>query len=230
LVREHCNGERHFNELLLVKTPTTAKLAMPNVNTMFPVSGAVAAPVEALSHMDPMNAIRRESLTPEEKDLLLYIYRRRLRLILSVYPLLVGIAFLSGLKIDYRDKYGKLHVWNTKENGDGVISRNEMYVITISFLEAPLLASACVFYRRRIYPLRQDALTGVKDLKPYEIVGKSFFPTTGQYFIRFNDPEYLYEEVDVLFYGSCAVGDTAYVAIAPRSKYVFDASGKFTLL
>lgn len=40
----------------------------------------------------------------------------------------------------------------------------------------------------------------------------------------------MHHEVDEAFYNKCCEGDTAYLYMAPYSKYIFEKNGRFTII
>jgi hypothetical protein len=96
--------------------------------------------------------------------------------------------------------------------------------------QIPIVLICIGLYRRRVRPFKKDVLKGVKELVPYTITDKKYFELTGQYFFSFDDPDYMHYEVDAMMYSQCKEGDTLYVSRAPRSKYVFDEKGRFSIM
>jgi hypothetical protein len=170
------------------------------------------------------------ALTLIEKDHLLHIYHTRLRLFTLAYSAVVLYALLCCFRVDYRDRMsGRIQQW-TAERGDHLVSRNQMIMINILFLEGPLLFMGYRVYRKRIACFKKDAVNGIKEVVPYKIIRKTYLPHTNEFFISFDDPNYMHHEVNVDFYMNCNEGDTAYLYRAPSSKYIFDREGKFSLM
>ncbi len=150
--------------------------------------------------MEPLR--RFEKMSREEKDHLMYIYHTRLKYWLISFA---GVSCLA-------------------------FSISAGHVLGMVILGAPILSVAWVTYRRRVSPFRKDALRGEKELISFRIVRKQYFEHTGQYFVSFDNPDYMHHEVDRAFYYHCSPGDYAYIYRAPLSKYVFDNGGRFSIL
>ena len=172
-----------------------------------------------------------QALTDDEKGLLLYIYKKRLRLFTSAYPLIIIFAFISGLRIDFSSRHSKrITRYNIKDDGDGVVTRIGMRAIGVSFLEIPILCIGLATYRKRIAPFRKDAKNGMKELIPYEITRKELFPEVNEYYLSFDDPDYIHYCVDETTFYKYSVGDVVYVPRAPLSRFSFDKSKGFRLM
>jgi hypothetical protein len=165
-----------------------------------------------------------EGLSCEDRDMLLTIFRKRLRLFLSVFGMLFIVAFLCSLKIDSRHHYFK------PDDSNFHISRNTMYIINFCFLGGILFIIAAIIFRKRIWYIYKDARNNLKEIVYYEVTQKSKFAHTHQFFIGLNDPEYLFHEVDEQTWSNISVGSRFGVYKAPLSKYVFNYNGKFTMM
>jgi hypothetical protein len=97
-------------------------------------------------------------------------------------------------------------------------------------LEIPVILVALVTYTKRIATFKKDAKKGEKEPIAYKIIRKQYFGHTDQYFVSFDNPNYMHHEVDEAFYHNCSPGDYAYMYRAPLSKYVFDKGGRFSIL
>lgn len=171
------------------------------------------------------------ALSEEEKNHLLTIYRSRRQFFWIVFISLFVVAALFSPRINRRDRHtGEVHQWSEKNDGEGTVSPMQMVSINFVFLETMVIAVAVNVYRKRIRPYKKDIDNGVKEMVPYIVTRKTYFSTTGQYFISFDDPNYMHHEVDAQFYNNINEGDTAFVARAPLSNYVFDMNGRFTIL
>lgn len=170
-------------------------------------------------------------LTVEDREQLNYIYSKRLNLFIAVYIVLIPFALLCSLRIDRKPRGSdKVIRWNKRESGDGLVDRQGMILINALFLETPLILVGYRIFRRRVYSFKQDVRGGVKECVYYEVIRKQHFETTGQYFLSFNDPAYMHHEVTPETYNLFNTGDTACVFRAPRSRYVFNAKGSFSLM
>lgn len=114
--------------------------------------------------------------------------------------------------------------------------RGDMRAFLLQFLYgdgllmAILLIVMTAIYCLRIAPYAVDCKKTCKECVPYVVTMKQYFNTTGQYFIGLNDPDYLHHEVDADFYGKVNEGDTVVLYRAPKSKYVFNARGRFSMM
>jgi hypothetical protein len=168
-------------------------------------------------------------LTEDEFGLLTHIYQKRFRFFIGIYCFLMGVAFISALRID--GKKPRYSYSNSRySERDAGLSRTQMYAITIPLLEGFVISTAILVYRKRIRPLRKDAKNGIKETVYYPVIQKQNFQQTGQYFIGTNHPDYLFHEVDYYTWQQVNVGDSFAVYRAPLSRYVFDGRGKYTIL
>jgi hypothetical protein len=157
-------------------------------------------------------------LTDEEKDMLLLIYRKRLRFFLTVNLILLGIIVFQIIRFfgpdfgrrDFTEILGMIIVM------DGiplaVISGTGLYVLF-----------------NRILPIKRDVDSGMKDKVPYQVIRKEHFYLTGQFYVALDDPDYLHHEIDEDTYHNLWEGCTIYLYRGTRSKYVFEENGRFTL-
>ena len=154
------------------------------------------------------NAIyKTQQLTADDRDLLQTIYTTRLRFLTAAFA-----------------------AW---------MLSTTFYVVLFSHPKGSseiLIAVAVVFclcasgYVIKIEPFKKDIKNGVKEIVPYTIIRKEYFEYTGQYFVALDDPKYLHHEVDAATYANCSEGDTMAIYRAPRSKFVFEDNGRFTLM
>lgn len=173
-------------------------------------------------------------LTEEECGLLTHIYQKRLRFFIGAYLFLFAVAFFSALSIDGRKPRSRFtsysnngYRYNERDMG---LSPLQMYAITIPLLEGLVIGTGILVYRKRIRPLRKDVKNGVKETVHYPVIQKQHFKQTGQYFIGTNHPDYLFHEVDYNTWQQVHVGDSFAVYRAPLSRYVFNETGKYTIL
>jgi hypothetical protein len=87
-----------------------------------------------------------------------------------------------------------------------------------------------ILFRSRIWAYRRDMRAGFKYEVHHQILGKQYFPITGQYFLRLDNVDYLHHEVEPFTYESLEVGGYYPVYFAPYSKYAFNLRAKFTLM
>ena len=181
-------------------------------------------------------------LTDDDKDMLQTIYSARIRLFLITYTVLFIMALICGYCIDSRDRrhldkfsmyeYNKTHGITKWEdtNEDKGISRMQMRIISISFLESVVIATGIVVFLRRIQPFKADLKLGMKAKVPYVIVRKEYFPLTNQCYVGFDDPSYLHHEIDQDTFSQVNEGDVMYIYRGIKSKYTFEENGKFSLM
>lgn len=170
-------------------------------------------------------------LTDDEKDMLLMVYHKRRKFLFTVYAVLISLAFFYSYRgIDTRSRYsGKVTRWEEKDDAK-YISRFGMWMINLSFLELIVIGTGTVFWFKRVYPLKHDADSGLKEKVPYMIMRKEYFPLTNQFYVALDDPDYLHHEIDEDTYYSCAEGGFIYVYRGAKSKFVFEDNGRFTIL
>jgi len=97
-------------------------------------------------------------------------------------------------------------------------------------LIAILLVFLISTYWLRVAPYASDCKRGCKEYVTYTVTMKQYFETTRQYFIGLDDPDYLHHEVDADFYSKVCEGDIVVLYRAPKSQYVFNERGRFTLM
>ncbi len=171
------------------------------------------------------SAFNTAPLNDAELQHLKEICSTRQRNVITMFAVLMLMALVASFRVD-----GRYHPFDKKVDGEGVVDRNGMRVINFFWLETPIFLVAISVYRTRVFRYKKDIRNGVKEFVPYTIISKKYFQLTNQYFFSFDDPEYMHYEVDATTYGQCTEGDTLYVSRAPRSKYVFDKKGRFTII
>ena len=180
-----------------------------------------------------MRAVQYEKvpLTADEKDLLLTIYDGRRRLLLIVYVILISMAFAFSQRIDYRARYSSaVNYWQNNNDDAKFVSRFGMKVLNFCFLESMVIGTGLFFLFKRVLPLKKDADSGVKEKVPYEILKKEYYAVNERYYFAINDPALLHFEVDWDAYHSLNEGDDFYIYRGTKSRFVFENSGKYTIL
>ena len=175
---------------------------------------------------------KQEPLTDDDRSLLLAVYNARRRIILPASIFLMLLALYAGQKsIDRYDKYsGKVYSrWEEDEDAK-YVGRKAMYIIKFSFLAVPLASCFLFIWYKKLRPITQDINAGVKDVIPYQIIRKEYFPLTGRFYVALDDPNYLHHEIDEETYYNCTEGGFIYVYRAPKSKFIFEESGHFVIL
>jgi len=170
-------------------------------------------------------------LTKEEQETLLEVYHVRRRILGVVYFFLLVTALFYAQKIDVYDRYtGKLSSrWEDTADGK-FISRLGMKLLNFTFLGGAIAATGVFFWFKRVYPLKKDADSGVKEKVPFLITRKEYFPLTGQFYVALDDPDYLHHEIDEETYYNCVEGGYIYIYRAAKSKFVFEENGRFTIM
>jgi hypothetical protein len=157
------------------------------------------------------------SLTGEDLDMLMFIYRKRLRFFIQVCIGLLGMSLYTSFKAYCR---------SANEPG---ISSNERIVLS-SVVEMILFVAMTVVYRFRIARLKRDAANGLKEVLVRNVTGKQHFEHTNQFFISLNDPDHMHYELDYEAWHALGPGDTFVLYKAPLSGYVFAFNGKYTII
>ncbi len=156
-------------------------------------------------------------LNEEDIEMLRHIHRNRLRFFVQVcLGLLVMVVYASydGYLTSIRFEYLPFGLRILSCSVPGVI----------------VLICMTVFYRSRVGRVRRDIKNGLKEQVPRIITGKLYFEHTGQYFICFDDPAYKHHELPYAVWNSLSEGDTFNLYRAPLCGYVFNPTGKYTIL
>jgi len=168
------------------------------------------------------------ALNENEKDFLLLIYKKRRRFLATVYiGLLVVVIFISPVGTDYRRlEQQKIELKNEVPFGFwfGLLMKNIVFpgsIITISFI---------FFYLKAVLPYKRDANSGVKEKIAYTITSKEYFPLTNQYYVTFDDPNYLHHETDQDTWDRSYEGGYFYIYRTIKSKFVFEDNERYTLI
>ncbi len=171
-------------------------------------------------------------LDEEDRNFLMTIYRKRRRLLLTVYAILIPFIILRSRRIDHRGDNGKIDTWEELERkGDAkYVSGFGMWMINVAFLGGMVVIPGIYLLLKRVLPLKRDADSGVKEKIAYTITRKQYFPLTEQYFVWIDDPENLDREVGEDMYYNCSPGDTIYIYRAIQSKFVFERNGRYDLI
>ena len=161
---------------------------------------------------------------------------KHLPVALFVMALICGYC-IDGRSRRYIDKFSMYEYNNahrvTKwegEDQDKSITRLQMRIIAICFLEAIVVGTGIFVFLRRIQPFKADLKLGMKAKVPYVIVRKEYFPLTNQCYVGFDDPSYLHHEIDQDTFGQVNEGDVMYIYRGIKSKYTFEENGKFSLM
>jgi len=158
------------------------------------------------------------TLSWQERKQLLHIFLTRLKLwsiaLLTMTYMMVYINLRSEL---FEDK-------------DFGWSNNTLLIIRFGFLALLVYGSCFVLFWRRIYPYYKDYRKNEKEVVNYTITLKRFFPYTNQCFIGLDHPDYLFHQIEGPEWLSLNVGDHYPLYRAPKSKYVFNPKGCFTLM
>jgi hypothetical protein len=170
-------------------------------------------------------------LTVDDRNFLLSVYDQRRRLIFVVYLILFAIALPISRRIDYRAKYSNTIVrWGDNDPDAKYVSRTGMKLINLGFLGTIILGSGAYFWFRRVAPLKKDANLGVKEAVPFLILRKEYYAVSDQYFFAVDDPVNLHYEVNENTYHRLSEGDTFYIYRGIHSRFVFEESGRYTIM
>lgn len=156
-------------------------------------------------------------LTDDDRDTLLFIYRKRRRFFIQVCIGLVLIALYTSSN-GFR--------MSATERGLSFPER----LVLCALVDVILLIAMIIVYRLRIARLKRDADNGVKEMVALTITDKQYFEHTNQFFIRLNHPGYMHYELDSESWHALQPGDTFALYKAPLSGHVFAFNGKYTIL
>jgi hypothetical protein len=92
------------------------------------------------------------------------------------------------------------------------------------------VAPFSVFFWKRVWNYRRDIASGVKCELRLRVIGKQYFPFTGQYFLRLDDVDYMHHEVERETYEAAGEGSDFVVYIAKHSRYVFNMRARFVIM
>jgi len=169
----------------------------------------------------------RAPLTEEECGLLYRIYYTRRNLLFSVFGIMIGYVLY---RLWAEPALHSVHLDQKHKRLDFTLSPSEETILLTVIFLLPIIGYAVRLYFRSIHPYLVDARNGEKETISYRIVRKLHFPYTDQYFISLDDPRYMHHEVDAQFYQECHEGDQVFLYRGPKSRYVFNKSGRFTLM
>lgn len=173
-----------------------------------------------------MNEPKTVLMTVDEREHLLLIYKKRLRLFVAVFAFMIAEAVIATFR--YNKK-------NTDEPYDyevfgHVLVGAELFVVVLCFILAMIIPLGIRLFLKRIYPYKKDADLGRKEVITKTVTDKKYFPNTNQFFLSFDDPNYMHHEVDSAFYLSVEIGSHVALYRGLYSKYVFQKDGRFTLM
>jgi len=166
------------------------------------------------------------ALTEEDKAQLKHIYRKRLFYFLFIFGILMVAALLKGSAPlrEKRDIHGHFR-WD-----EAHLTQNEMTLLSLLFIVLPVLIFSGILYIKRIDSFRKDIRNGVKEAICYTIIRKTCMEETGQYFLSFDDADYMHHEVDWETYCKAEIGGTIEIYRAPFSKYSFNMNNEYTVI
>lgn len=161
-------------------------------------------------------------MTEDDLSTLNAIYQKRIRFFLPVFLLMLGFAFWFGLSFGPGKAY--------KSNENFGITSGQLQIIEVACLETVVLIIGVYIYFKSIGCIKHDFKKGLKLPIVYHVVQKQFFENTGQYFVGLNNPKCLFQEVDAATWNKINVGAGFVVFRAPKSKYVFNPRGQFSII
>lgn len=158
------------------------------------------------------------SFTDEEKNLMLIIFRKRLKLMLTVLFIMTFwiIEVNFGNKVDTEDAFG--------------LNTIQIMIIRSGFLFLLVYGIFTVHFFKRIYPFYKDYKNNQKDVIKYTITMKRYFPYNNQYFIGLDHPDYLFHQIEEEEWMQLKVGDSYPLFRAHFSKYVFNPKGSYSIV
>ncbi len=170
----------------------------------------------------------REPITEDDREMLLSIYETRRRFLFCVYIILfaIGVACSRRGVNTVGARSSRMHQLTQEEEHDNFL----IWMFDLVFIETILMSTGVVLLFKRVLPYRKDLRQGMKEKVPYIITNKKYFPITDQYYIGLDDPKYMNREVDADTYAQCSEGGEFYIYRAVNSKYIFEESGRFTIL
>lgn len=175
--------------------------------------------------MKAKTKFEQAKLTDDEKDMLLTIFNKRRRFLMAAYSGMIAVAFaVSFLSINARNLGAE---WAEKHS-PGV--EGIKWMGNLIFLEFVVVGSGVYFYVKRVLPFKRDAESGIKEIVPHEIMQREYFPLSGQYFFRFDEPGHLHHEVDEETYFNYVEGQTFNVFRGIKSGFVLNGDGKYAIL
>ncbi len=176
--------------------------------------------------MPDINKLHTVPLTEEEQHHLMTVYNTRLPFFALVFGIfiLVGIYFsFSAYTNDDVDPYDY-------EVFGYLLVGEDLFLFVLLWLEGMIFFIGIKVFLTKIYAFKRDARCGRKEVILKTVVDKKFFPNTNQYFISFDDPNYMHHEVDADTYYSLQVGDTVPIYRGIYSKHVFQKDARFTFM
>lgn len=165
-------------------------------------------------------------LTEEEKSHLLTIYNTRMRIFIAAFGFMIvegSYAALRGYKPKVADSYD-YEIFSYKLIG------MELFLVMLVFIHGMIFYFGFRVFFKKVHCFKKDANYGHKEVVYKTITDKKHFPATGQYFISFDDPDYMHHEVDADFYYAVEEGGTVSLFRGLYSKHVFQKDGRFTLM
>lgn len=174
----------------------------------------------------PAENLPRVSLTEEERAHLMVIYNARLRNLVFVYAFLIATGMYASLvsfrhRSDDRDEY---RVFGHE------VTPMEMFYGSIVLIQGLLIWSGVRMFKKRVYAYKKDAMNGEKEVKTYTVTNKLYFQHTGEFYLSFDDPNYMHYKVDPDIYATYNIGDQVPVYRGVYSKYVFEKDARFTFM
>jgi len=175
-----------------------------------------------------IDAIKTVPLEKDEYDTLRYIYIKRRRLLVGALAGMLIFEVLAACKIMQNyPEYWDLMKMNASDVRLGDY-KGELIFLLCFYL---FLTTACaIIFFRRVYPFRKDYKSGLKELVPFAIIRKEYFPFSNQYFVFFDDAKYAYHEVDADVYTECTQGTIIRLNRGIYSKHIFEKDGRFTVM
>lgn len=163
-------------------------------------------------------------MNEEELQLLRDIYKTRRHLFAGAFFFLILAGIVYGQRIDRGNyRYGQ-------DKSDITLTRSEMKIAGILWLEIPVCTFGAFVFFKRIRPFQKDIADGRKYRIYHAVTFKQYFPLTNQYFISLNDADYMHHEVDKVVYEQVNEGDAFPVYFTRYAHYAFNKNGSFTIM
>jgi len=176
--------------------------------------------------MPDIDKLHTIPLTEEEQHHLMTVYKTRLPFFALVFGIfiLAGIYFsFSAYTTDDVDPYDY-------EVFGYVLMGEDLFLFVLLLIESMIFIVGIRIFLRKIYAFKKDAYCGRKEVLHKTVIDKKFFSNTNQYYISFDDPNYMHHEVDADVYYSLQVGDTVPIYRGIYSKHVFQKDARFTFM
>jgi len=162
-------------------------------------------------------------LTADEKDWLMSVFTQR-KNDLFYMGYVRCIVITAGYSILFLGFAAFVHdvfsgtVWLS---GDALLSWLWLKILLVIMVATGISALSYFYW---MVPFRDDALSGVKQRKPFVVIAKEYFSGTDQYFVKINNELDDHYEVSEEVYNNCEVGGVIMMDQAIKSGFIFSES------